>query len=147
MWVTQMSHIPMNIDYEQHEDWLSMQVRSDPSQHHWVSKTSHSIMSTLASLSFSWSQPVTLSNPPSTTGSVDTSTFRSNTSKKKQICFSIIVSSAFHNCGLFSSQSLPHNASAQLLARRPTRSRVMCQIRNQVPREDLARGLRGRRQV
>ncbi|CAM4733902.1 unnamed protein product [Leuciscus chuanchicus] len=26
VWVTQMSHIPMNIDYEQHQDWLSMQL-------------------------------------------------------------------------------------------------------------------------
>lgn len=32
-------------------------------------------------LSFSWWQPVTLSRPSSTTGSVDTSTFRSSTSK------------------------------------------------------------------
>uniref|UniRef100_A0A671SAI7 Fatty acid desaturase 2 n=1 Tax=Sinocyclocheilus anshuiensis TaxID=1608454 RepID=A0A671SAI7_9TELE len=26
VWVTQMSHIPMNIDYEKHQDWLSMQL-------------------------------------------------------------------------------------------------------------------------
>lgn len=26
VWVTQMSHIPMDIDYEKHDDWLSMQV-------------------------------------------------------------------------------------------------------------------------
>lgn len=26
VWVTQMNHIPMDIDYEKHDDWLSMQV-------------------------------------------------------------------------------------------------------------------------
>uniref|UniRef100_A0A673MWK0 Fatty acid desaturase 2 n=1 Tax=Sinocyclocheilus rhinocerous TaxID=307959 RepID=A0A673MWK0_9TELE len=26
VWVTQMSHIPMDIDYEKHQDWLSMQL-------------------------------------------------------------------------------------------------------------------------
>nr|AZL94116.1 delta-6 desaturase [Tor tambroides] len=26
VWVTQMSHIPMNIDYDEHQDWLSMQL-------------------------------------------------------------------------------------------------------------------------
>ncbi|XP_030645881.1 acyl-CoA 6-desaturase [Chanos chanos] len=26
VWVTQMSHIPMDIDYEKHKDWLSMQL-------------------------------------------------------------------------------------------------------------------------
>lgn len=52
-------------------------------------QTSHSIMSTLTSLSFSWSQPVTLSNPPSTTGSADTSTFRSSTSKKTSSTLSV----------------------------------------------------------
>lgn len=27
VWVTQMNHIPMEIDYEKHDDWLSMQVK------------------------------------------------------------------------------------------------------------------------
>ncbi|XP_046714854.1 fatty acid desaturase 2-like isoform X2 [Silurus meridionalis] len=28
VWVTQMNHIPMDIDYEKHEDWLSMQLNA-----------------------------------------------------------------------------------------------------------------------
>uniref|UniRef100_A0AAY4DZM0 Cytochrome b5 heme-binding domain-containing protein n=1 Tax=Denticeps clupeoides TaxID=299321 RepID=A0AAY4DZM0_9TELE len=28
VWVTQMSHIPMNIDYEKHDDWLTMQLKA-----------------------------------------------------------------------------------------------------------------------
>nr|XP_015194216.1 PREDICTED: fatty acid desaturase 2-like [Lepisosteus oculatus] len=28
VWVTQMNHIPMDIDYEKHQDWLSMQVQT-----------------------------------------------------------------------------------------------------------------------
>uniref|UniRef100_A0A8B9RK64 Cytochrome b5 heme-binding domain-containing protein n=1 Tax=Astyanax mexicanus TaxID=7994 RepID=A0A8B9RK64_ASTMX len=28
VWVTQMNHIPMDIDYDIHEDWLSMQLRA-----------------------------------------------------------------------------------------------------------------------
>ncbi|XP_058264237.1 fatty acid desaturase 2-like [Hemibagrus wyckioides] len=28
VWVTQMNHIPMDIDYENHDDWLSMQLKS-----------------------------------------------------------------------------------------------------------------------
>lgn len=26
VWVTQMNHLPMDIDHEKHQDWLSMQV-------------------------------------------------------------------------------------------------------------------------
>uniref|UniRef100_A0A7N8Y8L7 acyl-CoA (8-3)-desaturase n=1 Tax=Mastacembelus armatus TaxID=205130 RepID=A0A7N8Y8L7_9TELE len=28
VWVTQMSHLPMDIDYEKHQDWLSMQLQA-----------------------------------------------------------------------------------------------------------------------
>ncbi|XP_053497880.1 fatty acid desaturase 2 [Ictalurus furcatus] len=28
VWVTQMNHIPMDVDYEKHDDWLSMQLRA-----------------------------------------------------------------------------------------------------------------------
>ncbi|TSK13480.1 Fatty acid desaturase 2 [Bagarius yarrelli] len=28
VWVTQMNHIPMDIDYEKHDDWLSMQLKA-----------------------------------------------------------------------------------------------------------------------
>ncbi|XP_028286609.1 acyl-CoA 6-desaturase [Parambassis ranga] len=28
VWVTQMSHLPMNIDHEKHQDWLNMQLQS-----------------------------------------------------------------------------------------------------------------------
>uniref|UniRef100_A0A8C6KZM4 Fatty acid desaturase 2 n=6 Tax=Nothobranchius TaxID=28779 RepID=A0A8C6KZM4_NOTFU len=28
VWVTQMNHIPMNIDYERHQDWLTMQLQA-----------------------------------------------------------------------------------------------------------------------
>lgn len=27
VWVTQMNHIPMHIDYDQNKDWVSTQVR------------------------------------------------------------------------------------------------------------------------
>uniref|UniRef100_A0A672SDH4 Fatty acid desaturase 2 n=1 Tax=Sinocyclocheilus grahami TaxID=75366 RepID=A0A672SDH4_SINGR len=48
-----------------------------------------------AFLSFSWLQPVTSSNPPSTTGSADTSTFRLSTSKINKSAFSAKMASVY----------------------------------------------------
>uniref|UniRef100_A0A3Q3GY09 Fatty acid desaturase domain-containing protein n=1 Tax=Kryptolebias marmoratus TaxID=37003 RepID=A0A3Q3GY09_KRYMA len=28
VWVTQMNHLPMNIDYERHQEWLTMQLQA-----------------------------------------------------------------------------------------------------------------------
>lgn len=83
VWVTQMNHLPMNIDHEKHQDWLSMQVPdlqpTEPALHSadvWTR-----LLVLCHPLYFSYTPPVMSSSPPSTTGSVDTSTFKSNTSK------------------------------------------------------------------
>uniref|UniRef100_W5MJF6 Cytochrome b5 heme-binding domain-containing protein n=1 Tax=Lepisosteus oculatus TaxID=7918 RepID=W5MJF6_LEPOC len=45
VWVTQMNHIPMDIDYEKHQDWLSMQVQTvlqtAPSSEHTALSPEH----------------------------------------------------------------------------------------------------------
>lgn len=93
VWVTQMSHIPMDIDHEKHQDWFSMQVKLTVGLHNSmrIHTYRHSLMNA-SFLSFSWWQPVTLSRPSSTTGSADTSTFRLSTSKCVEHFVRFIVS-------------------------------------------------------
>lgn len=90
VWVTQMNHLPMDIDHEKHQDWLTMQVtgllrsplaavKSTVTRRFCWCINSSALFCLI--FFFSCKPPVILSSRSSTTGSVDTSTFKSNTSK------------------------------------------------------------------
>lgn len=85
VWVTQMNHLPMDIDHEKHHDWLTMQVPAlfpnTPHSHLQVLLTCCLTCTLCLSLRFSYKPPATLRSPSSTTGSADTSTFKSSTSE------------------------------------------------------------------
>lgn len=90
VWVTQMNHLPMDIDHEKHQDWLTMQVpgllripltaAKSTCRCCWRVNSSSLFFFCLIFF-FSYKPPATSSSPSSMTGSADTSTFKSNTSK------------------------------------------------------------------